>query len=183
MPMMLNSTSIKSFVMRLMASPLRASEYHAMGNFSTFTYIAFRKSRLTPVRIVASENNAVYPTAFFKMVTNTMPKQMYSRAASVPTDCTKASNWPLNRSIPPTSAGNSTAASAASPPNRILRNGTTLRNVKRDKNAFRMLQMMFTAKLALYGNTYPINSRNRFKSMVLQSVHQLGRQPNVITGG
>ena len=40
-PMMLNSTSIKSFVMRLMASPLRASEYHAMGNFSTFTYIAF----------------------------------------------------------------------------------------------------------------------------------------------
>ena len=46
-----------------------------------------------------------------------------------------------------------------------------------------MLQMMFTAKLALYGNTYPINSRNRFKSMVLQSVHQLGRQPNVITGG
>ena len=40
---------------------------------------------------------------------------------------------------------------------------------------------MFTAKLALYGNTYRINSRNRFKSMVLQSVHQLGRQPNVIT--
>ena len=30
--------------------------------------------------------------------------------------------------------------------------------MKRDKNAFRMLQMMFTAKLALYGNTYPINS-------------------------
>ena len=85
-PMMLNSTSIRSFVMRLMASPLRASEYHAMGNFSTFKYIAFRKSRLTPVRIVASENNAVYPTAFFKMVTNTMPRQMYSRAASVPTD-------------------------------------------------------------------------------------------------
>ena len=47
-----------------------------MGNFSTLTYIAFRKSRLTPVRIVAKENNAVYPTAFFKMVTPTMPKQM-----------------------------------------------------------------------------------------------------------
>ena len=72
-------------------------------------------------------------------------------------------------------ASESSVAFSSAPPKRIRRKGTTLRKVNKDRNALRTLHIMFTAKLALYGKTYPINSRNRFKSMVLQSIHQLGR--------
>lgn len=145
--MMLNSISIKSFVIRLIASPFLASVNQFIGNRINFEYTACLKSRLTPVRMVANEYNPRYTTAFLRTVMPTMPTQIQINACAAPTSCTYASNIELQRSI--SVSGIACSSEFAPPWNKIRRKGTTLKKVNNDRNAFSTLHKMFNNRLPL----------------------------------
>tara|TARA_Y100000385_G_scaffold286177_1_gene347660 strand:+ start:831 stop:1130 length:300 start_codon:yes stop_codon:yes gene_type:complete len=96
--------------------------------------------------MVAKLYSAKYPTAFFKIVMQKMPMQIYERARDAPTSSTNESKYALHFSMP--LPGGISIEEMGSCPDwkRIRKNGTTLKNVNKERKAFKTLHTTFTTK-------------------------------------
>ena len=161
-PMMLNSTSLRSFVIRLSVSPRRASVNQPTGSSRRRSNNAVRRSREMPVRMVAKLNSAAYCTAFFTTASTTMATQSIKSACSAPCSATYPSKPELMRSSSPGSAAGAAGwAGAAAGTKRMRRKGTTLRKVNSESTAPRALNTMLKASGPRYRASNSATSRTR----------------------